>query len=475
MITFSYIKCGEQIGRIQMKKNDQPWRKDENFIKLCDIVASNKLICLTGSGISKNLLLKDGKSAPDWKDLLLEINDRINSGPRNLEKNQEQDLKKLLSRKPSGEQLIEAASMLYNIDKDVFDKSLRESVDLKVGQTSDVHRKLLDLKPRGILTYNYDVAHENALNERGAKNWSTILPADGEKIVDLIKNDLDKNFLFKMHGSVDPDTPMILTRDSYRDLFIKNPQYRAFMQHVFTNFQLLIVGFGLSDPDFDLLLQNVFSVFGSPVQEHIVIRHKKDRTPKDTLYRLRYGISFIYVNEYGQIADIIDDCTKYPGNTLNEILKKCIHPDKAQREEAHRMVRNLSEVGKKCLANILEAYITENIGKEGQKYYGLNTKTSEYVYTYGVIASSTKNKEYKDFLIHNVVEKSIYSEPVAHALYNLRDAVDESDMETAKKWTEIFSDDKKRRFKHDPHNKDPYNRVLKYAEAIYYYLCAKYL
>lgn len=62
------------IRRIQMKKQEKPWRKDKNFIKLCDIVASNKLICLTGAGISKKLTLKNGGTAPDWRDLLIEIN-----------------------------------------------------------------------------------------------------------------------------------------------------------------------------------------------------------------------------------------------------------------------------------------------------------------------------------------------------------------------------------------------------------------
>lgn len=89
-----------------------------------------------------------------------------------------------------------------------------------------------------------------------------------------------------MHGTAEDIESMVLTRESYRNLLNKYPYYKAFIQHVFTNYQLLIIGFGMSDPDFDSLLQNIFSVFGSPIQEHIVIKHKNEKTSKDTLYKL---------------------------------------------------------------------------------------------------------------------------------------------------------------------------------------------
>lgn len=434
-------------------------------------MASDKLICLTGSGVSKTLKLKNGNSAPDWKGLLTSIKDSIQSTNEKLDNKQAQDLEDLLWKNATGEQLIEAASILYNFNKVIFNKALCDSVNLKEGETTDVHRGLLALEPKGILTYNYDVAHENAIKESRNSTYLTILPSDNEKIINLIKNNMQEPFLFKMHGSVSEVESLVLTKESYRNLFIKYPYYKAFIQHIFTNYRLLIVGFGLSDPDFELLLKDVFSIFGSPIQEHVVIKHIKYKTPNDTLYRLRYGLNFLYVEDFKYIPQIIKDCTEYAGNLVNEILEKCIDTDLKIRNEAHRMVRSLSNVGKRCLANILENIIIENISKEKHDDYKLNSETSEYVYTYGVIASSTMDKKYKDFLITNVVEKSIFSEPIAHALFHLRDVVDRSDLETVKEWMIIFKDKK---FKEDINNTDPNNRVYKYSESMYYYLCAKY-
>ena len=53
------------------------WFEDSAFQMLCDFVADGNLICLTGSGISKGLKLKNSKVAPDWNELLLEIKESL--------------------------------------------------------------------------------------------------------------------------------------------------------------------------------------------------------------------------------------------------------------------------------------------------------------------------------------------------------------------------------------------------------------
>ncbi|MCM1262514.1 MAG: SIR2 family protein [Butyrivibrio sp.] len=450
--------------------DDKYWINDKNFIKLCDIVALNRMVCLTGAGISEGLPLKNGKTSSNWLGLLTAIKDSIGN---NLSKEETKDVTELLSGKPIGEQLIEASSILYNANKKEFLQVLKESADLANNTTSDVHKALLELSPRGILTYNYDVAHENAINEADERDkWSIVLPFENDKIADIIRKNFTEQFLFKAHGTVDDENTMVLTRESYRELF-NNPYYKAFMQYIFTNFQLLIIGFGLSDPDFDMLLQNIFSVFGSPIQEHIVIKHKDEKTKNDTLYRLRYGLNFIYVNDFGDIPEILRDSTKYPGDKLKGILNKCIDRDIDKRKEAHQEVRSLSNIGMKCLENILKEKIMNKISREKEITYSSedNTETSEYVYTYGVIANMAQREEYKDFLIEEVINKSQYSEPIAHALVHLRDILTEEDIKLVEEWKKSFVN---RNYKKDINNTDPDNRVYAYCETAYYLLKAKY-
>ena len=161
------------------------------------------------------------------------------------------------------------------------------------------------------------------------------MASDDKKIKELLKGNLSKPFLLKAHGTFDKRETMVLTSESYRDLFNRYPYYKAFIQHIFTNYQLLIVGFGLSDPDFDILLQNMFSTFGSPIQEHVVIKHKSQKSPKDTLYRLRYGLNFLYVEDFEDMPLILRDASCHAGEILKKILKDCISPKIVERGEAH--------------------------------------------------------------------------------------------------------------------------------------------
>ena len=302
-------------------------------------------------------------------------------------------------------------------------------------------------------------------------NWEIILPSENTKIIEIMKNNLKQPFLFKLHGSITNKESMVLTREAYRDLLTKYPYYKAFVQQIFTNFQLLIIGFGLSDPDFEMLLQEVFSTFGSPIQDHIVIKHKKEFSPMDIIYRSRYGLNFLYIEDFSDIPDILKECINTPGNIINEIITSCVSPDIDVRSKTHNDVRILSDIGKKCLANMLEKIIKENISKENTIDYDLNEETSEYVYTYGVIATTTKKENYKHFLVKEVIDKSIYSEPIAHALVHLRDILTQDDLPMVESWLNLFE---VKKYKEDKNNPDPNNRVLKYCESIYYLIKAKY-
>lgn len=450
--------------------HQKTWFKDTTFQMLCDFVADGNLICLTGSGISRGLKLKNSKTAPDWNGLLHEIKETLKNSFSDTK--DYINLTELLVKDAPGENLIEASSILCKVDKETFLNTLACSVDLQENETSETHKNLLNLQPKGILTYNYDTAHETAIEQCGqTQNWTVALPENNDLIIEIIKNRLNKQFLFKMHGCVTKKDSMVLTRESYRNLFIKYPFYKAFMQQIFTNYHLLMVGFRMSDPDFDMLLQNVFSTFGSPVQEHIVIKHISEKTAKDVMYRLRYGLHFLYVDDFTQINEILCDCTKTLGPSLSKILNDCISDDLDTRGKAHNDVRNLSFAGKECLATVLEERIKNNILAEKENDYELNTENSELVYTYGVIASTTKMEKYKKFLMTEVVDKSIYSEPIAHALVHLRDVLSKQDRLTVEGWLDKF---KNPDFKEDKNNPDPRNRVYKYCESIAYLIEAKY-
>ena len=458
-------KCGLFKSK---KENDDYWKKDPVFNDLCEIVMKNRLVCLTGAGISKELKLENGDSAPDWKDLLVMINKEIEV---DLDEEQKRNVHLLIDGEPKGEELIEAATILKNANEDKFYECFEKSVKLEKESFTKTHENLLNLDPNGIITYNFDEAHENSLNNKNIKNeWMIFTPNDEDTIKKIIINNFQQKFLLKAHGSVNNKKGMVLTRDSYRALFVKYPSYKAFLQNIFTNYQLLIVGFGFSDPDFDLLIKDIFSAYGSPIQKHIVIKHISQKNSLDILYKLRYGMNYLYVNDFKDIPEILESCKKDGGEYIKNIIKQCLSSQLEERSIAHKKIRNLSIIGKRCIADKLMEKIKKIVAEENMPSYNKSTELSELVYSFGILLDV--DKEYKQFLIKNIIEKSIDAEPVAHALATITPHLTINDKDKVDQWYEKF---KKEPFRDDPHNPDPNRRNLVYCEYLKVYIEAKYV
>jgi hypothetical protein len=192
-----------------------------------------------------------------------------------------------------------------------FDRLIEDATTPEDGQTTETHRALLDLQPRGIVTWNYDDAHENSLQERG-QCWKVLDPWN-ESLLVAIRSGLREPFLLKAHGSVGnrtlsgedltPYHSVVLSSESYRDIAVRQPAYRGFMQHIFTNFNLLIVGFGMADPDFDLLLGQVFGQYGFSIQTHVLIRvasEQEETKGQEVRLRRDHGIRTLYTSAITQ-------------------------------------------------------------------------------------------------------------------------------------------------------------------------------
>lgn len=455
------------ISKIRKGRDKRYWAGDEVFDTLCEVIMQNRLICLTGAGISKGLKLEDGTDALDWKELLAKLAESLDD---KLDDEQKKDIKELLTDKAIGEELIEAATILKKADKDIFNQCFAKSIKLEEGACSDTHKQLLKLCPNGIITYNYDNAHENAMEAMGEeKDWTVLEPGDENKIKEIIFNRFKCKFLLKAHGTVGKEDNMVLTRESYRDLFVKYPAYKAFLQNLFTNYQLLIVGFGFSDPDFDLLIKDIFSAYGSPIQKHIVIKHKDHKSSMDTFYKLRYGMNYLYVKDFKDIPRILEDCISSGGRYMDDIINRCVSKELETRSKVHKEIRSMSLVGKRCLASKLMPQIKEMVEMEDQPGYDKSTELSELVYSFAQLLDV--DNTYKNFLVENVIEKSIDSEPVAHALAAITSHLVMDDIDRIDKWVRRIEENP---FRADIHNPDPQNRTLIYCRYLKAYVEAKY-
>lgn len=305
------------------------WKEQKApFNELCNMVAKGNLVCLTGAGISKSLENKQKEKLPDWQGLLERIYDRMKTEPGINFKDKEDTIQSLLNTDDSellkglktileglstdkssineadketikkilaqnliapatagaGERLTAVASLLHKTNPKVFKEILQEIVTTDGDQTTKMHEVITELNPLGIMTYNYDTAHEAAWDHKKV-DYDLIVPADREKIRKMMRDGLKGHFILKAHGTTKNKDSLVLTNESYSELFTTYSYYKTLVQHILMNHQLLIVGFGMSDPDFDKMIQDLFTTFGGPIQNHVVIAHESTRSRKDVLYQ----------------------------------------------------------------------------------------------------------------------------------------------------------------------------------------------
>jgi SIR2-like domain len=149
-------------------------------------------------------------------------------------------------------------------------------------------------------------------------------PALEQRFGAALQKRLREFFLLKAHGSVGSGAGLVLTVEEYRDLLAKNPSFRAFVQNLFTNFNFLMVGYGLDDPDFDLFLRTMGEQFAGPLQEHIVLRRIDQRHRREEVEQRLYGIRTLHLNDFGEIPEALRQAARTAGPRLRETLDRCL-------------------------------------------------------------------------------------------------------------------------------------------------------
>jgi hypothetical protein len=247
-----------------------------------------------GAGLSRRA------GYPDWRTLLKDIADELG-----LDINQESDL---------------AAVAQYSLNRATgkrakLSKLIVDHFPPKADAPEAFHI-LARLPIRHIWTTNYDTLAELA--------WR-----DGRKQLDVKSrnNDLglDKPWanaiLYKMHGSVDHPTEVVIAKDDYELYRRMRPGFLQVLTGQFVTKQFLFLGFSFTDPNISHLFASIREAFQENGPEHYAIvkrpqrgkgggakkRYDTEKT-RHTLWvedLQRYGIQCIEVDEHNEVDEIL--------------------------------------------------------------------------------------------------------------------------------------------------------------------------
>ena len=396
---------------------------------ICDAAAMGELVVVTGAGISTDLRTASNARLPTWGQLL----QSLESGNRDRSNSQREELlRRLLPQhyvsSVHGNALIEAAELLSEAyPKGEFEQKVADLCAEAPRTTTKTHKAIEKLNPAGVITFNYDQAHETAFEDRA----NVILYSDDNSLRGAISRKLDDPpFLLKAHGCISEPQSLVLTGSSYRAVMARHRAYRAFLQHTLAQYTILIVGFALRDRDFDQMLLTMEVEFGSAIRPHGVITKKtvadlgKDAALEDARWAsldARYKLSPIYVDGYDQIPSRIESFGTRPGPIIQKTVDELQSCDASIRTIAHERMRKLSPVGKRQMLGAIEVALNKDPSYQVR---------SELLYGVGEISS--KDTKVFDFLI-NEINKDVHSffnerterktECIAHGLRSIRSQI----------------------------------------------------
>ena len=179
------------------------------------------LTLFVGAGVSKTVL---GSKTKLWQDLVKEM--------QGILKSHETDPLCL-------------AQMLFEQYPEKYHDITRNSID-STGRISDVHKLIAKLKPRTIITTNWDCLLEKALE----LSWYDTITCDEE----LLKSQRARK-LIKMHGDfARGDDRFVFKEDDYLNYSKNYPLIEAFVKNAIVTTNVLFIGYSYSDINLKIIM-----------------------------------------------------------------------------------------------------------------------------------------------------------------------------------------------------------------------------
>jgi len=201
--------------------------------RLADHTSSGELVLFLGAGVSS------GAGLPLWQDLLDVIASRTPDAPS------ADDLHRFDLR----DQAALLDSRLSRVGR-----SLAAEIQRALHQTryALAHGHLASLPTREAVTTNFDTLFEAAITPIDGR--PAVLPYEAARP--------RQRWLLKLHGSLDADRSVVLTRDDYLGAPVRQGALFGLVQAMLLTRHMLFVGYSLADEDFHQLVHEVRTARG---------------------------------------------------------------------------------------------------------------------------------------------------------------------------------------------------------------------
>lgn len=157
------------------------------------------------------------------------------------------------------------------------------------------------------ITTNYDSNIEEAYQNNRGRPLRVVLP---DRIEDaLIAMRDDEPFILKIHGCARSGSSCVIGHEDYRNTIYNNRHLRYVLAAILATRPIVFVGYGHRDPHITRYLDYERSILPRPAMQRFAFMRRDDKNLAIGSYLRRLNIARIELDKWGDIEDVLDQCT----------------------------------------------------------------------------------------------------------------------------------------------------------------------
>lgn len=262
-----------------------------NFKKLLSIINSGErqVIPFVGAGLS---IYGDSNDAlPQWSQLIqLLINKALEHRLLKPDSPQKKQLESLIKE----DKLITATDILINevLGLPTFRKTIQETLDVSKKDIPPAILELVAVSWSLVVTTNLDDFIERAWILKNEIPLTVLTNKDTTDLNNALSGHSTKPTLLKTHGTLERFETWVLSRSHYDDILNNNLAYVEALKLLYRQ-TLFFVGFGLSDQDFEPLLEQLTKIYPGGIGDYYALI-PEDKSDQFVPLMKKYGLQPIW-------------------------------------------------------------------------------------------------------------------------------------------------------------------------------------
>ena len=260
-------------------------------------VAERRAVFVIGAGASMAAQDGTGRRPPSWAELLKSLSDGLGDS------REKRYALSLIKKK----QYLEAAQIIQDgVPPAEFAAVINSSLKTRDFQPSRIHKAILNMDPKVVVTTNYDEIYEEQFNSGSGGNGHVVCRYYDHHFINDLRS--GQRCIFKIHGCVTDPSQVVLSKTTY---FTSRRNYRQFFSAIDALFlvsTLIFVATSFEDPDLQLILEN--NNISAPSSHHHYIITEKVRHPSQKrILQTNYNIHAMEYKKgnHDQVAEFLEE------------------------------------------------------------------------------------------------------------------------------------------------------------------------